>query len=241
MADLTKLLNNFDPNGATGKLLLVLNAAGMVFAAASNTTAAAVDKNTSKEDKKFLVPAGAVTGVANIGVYYAMTRKIINSLEKSADNVIKNMKESDLAKNALEFANKKIAKAEKGFLGTGLFKESDKYIASMKADYLKDGAPTKYAIDEFSSSLKGGAGVLGAFAGAVLGCAILTPIIRDVSAYFVQKHMEKKNPELSQKAYKPYFDPTHLKTDKTGQFEKAPKTPLTLNNYMAFTNRNLKV
>ena len=50
---------NPDPSKA-GKTLLVLNAAGMIAAAASNTFAAAVDKNTSAEDKKFLVPAGAV-------------------------------------------------------------------------------------------------------------------------------------------------------------------------------------
>ena len=48
---------NPNPNKA-GNILLAINALGMVFAALSNTYAAAVDKNTSAEDKKFLVPAG---------------------------------------------------------------------------------------------------------------------------------------------------------------------------------------
>ena len=58
--DLAKFVNNFNPEGKTGNVLLILNAAGMLFAAASNTFAAAADKNTSTEDKKFLVPSGVV-------------------------------------------------------------------------------------------------------------------------------------------------------------------------------------
>ena len=45
---------NPDPEQA-GNILLAINALGMVFAALSNTYAAAVDKNTSAEDKKFVV------------------------------------------------------------------------------------------------------------------------------------------------------------------------------------------
>ena len=44
---------NPDPEQA-GNILLAINALGMVFAALSNTYAAAVDKNTSAEDKKLL-------------------------------------------------------------------------------------------------------------------------------------------------------------------------------------------
>lgn len=229
MADFAKLINNFNPDPAkAGKVLVLLNAAGMVFAAVSNTFAAACDKNTSKEDKKFLVPAGAVTGIANIGIYYAMTTKIIDGLKNSATNVVENMKEAELTKNALKFFEKDAKSIEKG--------------------YLKDGALTKEGIEKFKESVKGGAGVLGAFTGAVVGCAILTPIIRDVSAYFVQKHMEKGNPEMSKKEYKPYFDPSHLKTEQTiaqAPNAQAPapqaKQPLTMQNYMAFTNKGMKI
>ena len=85
MADFSSKIGNFignfnpDPKKA-GKILLVLNVLGMISAAVTNTFAAAVDKNTSAKDKKFLVPAGAVTGFANIGIYYAMTDKIIDKL-----------------------------------------------------------------------------------------------------------------------------------------------------------------
>ena len=72
-----KLINSLNPNVSSGKTLLVLNALGMAFAALSNTFAAAKDKNTSAEDKKFLIPAGLVTGVANIGIYFGMTKKMI--------------------------------------------------------------------------------------------------------------------------------------------------------------------
>ena len=80
MADIaTTLISKCNPDPTkAGKMLLALNALGMVFAAASNTFAAATDKNTSAEDKKFLVPAGAVTGVANIGLYYTLTTSVIN-------------------------------------------------------------------------------------------------------------------------------------------------------------------
>ncbi len=242
MADLANFLNkNFNPHNAekAGGVLVALNAAGMIFAAISNTVAAATDKNTSEKDKKFLVPAGAVTGAANIGIYYAMTTKIIDGLKKSAVKALDSMKPEEIKSNALELANKKIHKAEKGFLGTGLFKKSAKEVESMKNTFIKDGAPTKEAIDNFKSNLKGGAGVLGAFTGAVVGCAVLTPIIRDVSAYFVQKHMEKKNPSMQTKPFRPYFDPSHIRSGYSRS--RVPKQPLTLKNYMAFTNGSMKV
>ena len=79
-------------------------------------------------------------------------------------------------------------------------------------------------------------GVAGAFFGAVVGCAVLTPIIRDVSAYFVQKHMEKKNPELKEQPYRPYFQPTKL-----DGVNYAKKQPLSMKSYMAFTNSGMKI
>lgn len=242
MADLASFVNkNFNPHNAekAGGILVALNAAGMIFAAVSNTVAAAIDKNTSEEDKKFLVPAGAVTGAANIGIYYAMTTKIINRLKKSASKALDIMKPEEVEKGALKLANSKINKAEKGLLGTGLFKKSAEEVKSMKDTFIKNGAPTAEAIDSFKSNLKGGAGVLGAFAGAVVGCAVLTPIIRDVSAYFVQKHMEKTNPGMQSKPYRPYFDPSHLRPEH--EMAQTPKQPLTMKNYMAFTNGSMKV
>ena len=44
----------------------------------------------------------------------------------------------------------------------------------------------------FRQNIATGLGVVGAFIGAVVGCAIITPILRDVSAYGVQKWREKK-------------------------------------------------
>ena len=80
-------------------------------------------------------------------------------------------------------------------------------------------------------------GVAGAFFGAVVGSAILTPIIRDISAYFVQKHMEKKNPELKEQPYKPYFQLT-----KVDSSLYAKKQPLSMKSYMASThNTGMKI
>ena len=91
------------------------------------------------------------------------------------------------------------------------------------------------AIKEYKEVMKGCGSVLGAFAGVIIGCGILTPIFRDVSAYFVQKHMEKKNPSLKNKPYKPYFDPAHIKVGYA-----STKQPLNMNTYMAFTrSRNV--
>ena len=105
---LDKLVKSCTPDPAkAGKTLLVINAMGMVFAALSNTYAAAVDKNTSAEDKKFLVPAGFVTGAANIGLYYAMTQKIIDKLqgkEVYKDGVLDATKSKDgFAKTVLDY------------------------------------------------------------------------------------------------------------------------------------------
>ncbi|MBQ7286903.1 MAG: hypothetical protein IJW73_03990 [Candidatus Gastranaerophilales bacterium] len=219
---------NPDPEKA-GNILLVINAMGMVFAALSNTYAAAVDKNTSAEDKKFLVPAGLVTGVANIGLYYAMTVKIIDGLKNSVDKSIKNMKSEDLAQKAKGLIDKKIAK-----------EKAPEVVESMKKLFKnEDGTVTQKAIDLYKDNSKAAAGVLGAFTGAVVGCAILTPIIRDVSAYFVQKYMEKKNPEMKEQPYKPYFEPTRIESARYGEVKKQP---LSMKSYMAFTNGgNLKV
>lgn len=247
-----------DPKKA-GKTLLVINAMGMVFAALSNTYAAAVDKNTSAEDKKFLVPAGFVTGAANIGLYYAMTEKIIDALqgvkkykgdklvkEKNgfADKVLEYMKKPE-SKNkdgknlyeeaVLKFANKEIEKAgkgKKGLFSFGYKPNATEIEPSAKTLLMQDGIPTKEAKQLFENTFKSGFGVLGAFIGAVVGCAILTPIIRDVSAWAIQKMREKKNPDLKEQPYYPYVP--------TIQYGK--KQSLSMKNYMAFARSgNMKV
>lgn len=236
MADLTKTSQSLiekgigvlNPDGKQGKLLMGINVVSMIFAALGNTWAASSDKNTSKEDKKVLVPAGLATGVANIALYMALTERVIKGLENSAQKAIDTMSESDIAKNALEFANKSINKAQKG-----LFKKPAEYVDSMKTTLIENGVASQKAKDLYTQNIKSGAGVLGSFIGAVVGCAILTPIIRDVTAFGVQKIMEKKNKDLKNEPYKPYFDPTHLKVNVGGKNQA-----LTMKNYMAFTNRS---
>ena len=239
---------NIDSSKA-GKTLLGLNAVGMAAAAASDTFAAAIDKNTSAEDKKFLIPAGVATGVAKLGIYFTMTTAIINKLQGKvhydndgnitkttlglADRVLEEMdKNNTFDSNALKYTDKIIKKAEKGFLGTGLFKKSDEYINSMKAT-LKDGdVLTDAAKSLYRSNFKSGFGVLGAFIGAVVGSAFLTPIIRDISAWAIQKMREKKNPDLKEQPYYPYVP--------TIQYGK--KQSLSMKNYMAFARSgNMKV
>lgn len=245
------LLESCSPNPAkAGKTLLVINALGMVFAALSNTYAAAVDKNTSAKDKKFLVPAGFVTGAANIGLYYAMTTKIIDALQ--GKTIVKDGKEMvkvGLADKVLEYMAKpeNVDKDGKTLLQAAQEKFVDKEILKagkvseeLKQDaeilLKKDNVITDEAKELFKKSFKSGFGVAGAFIGAVVGCAILTPIIRDVSAYFVQKRLEKNNPEMKDKPYKPYFEPTRIESVRYN------RRPLTLKGYMAFTNKgNMKV
>lgn len=227
-----RLVKTCDPApGKAGNILLIINAMGMVFAALSNTYAAAVDKNTSAEDKKFLVPAGFATGVANIGLYYAITTQLIKGLKKSAETTIKNLAQNNPTKyieNVTKLVDKKIAK------------EKSQDIATSMKNLFKneDGTLSQAAKDFYKNTNVDAAGILGAFVGAVVGSAILTPIIRDVSAYFVQKHMEKNSPELKEKPYKPYFEPTRIESVRYG----SRKQPLSMKNYMAFTNSgNLKV
>lgn len=257
MADLFNKL--FNPSN-NAKTLLVLNTAGMIFAALSNTFAAATDKNTSAEDKKFLVPAGLVTGVANIGVYFAITKKWIDGLQGAvklnkdgsvkktvkgvADLYLDRLSPETLKKNAGEFVEKTIKKAQKGSL-FGIGKKSKEYVDSMKANFYAGDTKeiTQEAINLYKNNVKGGLGVVGAFAGAIVGCAIITPIIRDVSAYIVQKQMEKQNPQLQDKPYRPYFDPAHLKTGlglKEG-YKQYNKQPLSMKNYMTFTNGRTRI
>lgn len=250
--DLLKGPLNIDPSKA-GKTLLYLNAIGIAAAAVSNTFAAAVDKNTSAEDKKFLVPAGLATGVANLGIYFTMTDGIINSLQGKkkfdkngnvvktikgfADNVLEEMQnKGNFDTHASEYIQKTIKKAECGFLGTGLFKKPKEEVEHMKA-ILKNGDAigdiTDKARELYKDNVKSGFGVLGAFIGAVIGSAILTPILRDISAYVVQKHMEKKNPSLKDKPYMPYFEPTRIASVRFDSDNK--KQPLTMKSYMTST------
>lgn len=228
---------------SAGDKLLAINTLSMVLAAIANTSAAAVDKNTSKEDKKFLIPAGLATGVANIGVYFAMTRKLIKSFEEKANNVVKDMSTKNLDKKTLEYVNKTITKAENAII----FKKPPELIKDMRKnllsnpdvkDILKDGQITQKAMIDYGNSVKEAASVMGSFIGVVVGCGILTPIIRDVSAYFIQKAREKNSPELKEKPYMPYLDSTHF---KVGQTMEKTKQPLNLNTYMAFTNGRMKV
>lgn len=241
----SKLIKSMDPNGKQGALLLWLNTFGMIFAALSNTFGVMKDKNTSQEDKKFLVPAGALTGVANIGVYYAITQRIIDKLQGKegftgvADKQLAKMeKEGTLTANALEFVNKKVLKAEKGSI-FGIGKKSKEYVESMKVTLLDGNQLKEEGMQLFKDNVKAGYGVLGAFAGAVIGCAVLTPIIRDVSAYFVQKRMERHQPDLADKPYRPYFNPTHIMPQYKDM--NIQKQPLSMKNYMNFTNGKMKV
>ena len=227
---------NAPKSKSTGGIMLFLSVAGMISAAVTNTFAAAVDKNTSAEDKKFLVPAGAVTGVANIGLYYLMTDKMIKGLEKSAGKQVIDLmdnKPKDFEKKVKDYAESIIKKA-----GTGLFKKSDEYIENLKTALFENGEISQYAKDLYANHVKSGAGVLGAFAGAVIGCSFLTPIIRDVGAWAIQKMREKNSPELREQPYKPYFEPTRLESVRYGN----KKQPLTMKNYMAFSHSgNMKV
>ena len=240
MADFAKFIKNFNPDPEkAGNLLLYLNVLGMISAAVTNTFAAAIDKNTSAEDKKFLVPAGIVTGFANIGIYYAMTDKIIAKLKEAVKPVIDNMKkDGTLDEKAKVLANKTIEKAQNGLFKTGIGKKSADIVDSMKQNLFdKNGQITDVARNLYEDNAKAAVGVAGAFFGAVVGCAILTPIIRDVSAYFVQKHMEKKNPELKEQPYKPYFQLT-----KVDSSLYAKKQPLSMKSYMASThNTGMKI
>lgn len=250
---ITKGLGLLDPSKSTGKTLMVLNAIGIAFAAASNTFAAATDKNTSAEDKKFLVPAGGATGVANIAIYLAMTSKLVKKLSGSfAEKVTKIMKDNNtFDKHASVFTDSKIAKMGKNIDFKNrlcdIFKMTDKkaknlnLLENMKATLKnEDGSLTQYAKDSFKGSIADGLGVVGAFIGAVVGCAIITPILRDVSAYVVQKAREAKNPSLKDKPYRPYFDISHIRAGKY-PYGKPNNQPLTLPNYMNFTNGRTRV
>ena len=234
MADFAKFMNNFNPDPEkAGNLLLGLNVLGMISAAVTNTFAAAVDKNTSAEDKKFLIPAGIATGFANIGIYYLMTDKIIAKLKKAVGVTIENMKkDGTLDEKAKALATKTIEKAEGGIFKTGIGKKSADLVESMKQNLFdKNGQITDVARNLYEDNAKAAVGVAGAFFGAVVGCAILTPIIRDVSAYFIQKRMEKKNPELKEKPYMPYFQLTKVDSSKYSK-----KQPLSMKSYMASTS-----
>ena len=228
----TTVLGWLNPEKSTGKTLMVLNALGIGFAAASNTFAAAVDKNTSAEDKKFLVPAGAITGLANLGIYFGMTNKLVNYLEGNvADKVTEKMIKNDTFTRGVEaFVDKKLLKASKG---------KDKALFESMKNVLKnsDGSVTDSARVLYTKNIAKGLGVVGAFIGAVVGCAVITPILRDVSAYMVQKWREKKNPGLQNKPYSPYFDPTHIGP----RYAKLNKQPLSMTSYMNFTHGRTRV
>ena len=224
-----KLANFSDPKKA-GTALLLINVFSTALAAVTNTFAVATDKNTSPEDKKFLIPAGIATGVANIGMYLALTLKVIDLMGKKAKDVIKNMAiNGTLKENAEIYTKNAIDKAK----NAKIFKKTSDYIADMEKYYFRNGKLSKNAVAEYKDNIKGAASVMGAFIGVVIGYGILSPIIRDVSAYFVQKHMEKKNPDYKDKPYRPYFDPGHFKVGYASQ-----KQPLNMNTYMAFTRSN---
>ena len=245
LANVVKNLASFSDPKKAGSALMWINVFSTALAAATNTFAAAQDKNTSSEDKKFLVPAGIATGVANVGLYLALTLNVIKTMEKKAEDVIKTMVNNNtIEKNTLEYVNKAVSKAQSGLFNTGLFAKKPKYVQDMKnylledgsvKNILQDGKVTQNAIQEYKDTIKGCASVTGAFIGVIVGYGILSPIIRDVSAYFVQKHMEKKNPNWKDAPYKPYFDPSHFKIGYA-----STKQPLNMNTYMAFTrSRNV--
>ena len=74
---------------------------------------------------------------------------------------------------------------------------------------------TDYAKELFKDDIKGGLSVLGAFTGAIVGCAIIAPILRDVSAYFIQKQMKKRNPGATEGPFISYT-PTYMSKNMMG-------------------------
>ena len=248
----TKVLGFLNPDKSTGRTLMLLNALSIGFAAASNTFAAAVDKNTSPEDKKFLVPAGGITGLANLGIYFGMTNKLVKCLEGPiADKVTDKLRANEKALKEASKSGSNIGKigmtytkAAENFINKTILKASKKhpqeYVDNMKS-ILKDanGKITAEGRVLFEKNIAKGLGVVGAFIGAVVGCAIITPILRDVSAYCVQKWRERKNPALQNKPYMPYFDPTHI-GPKYSKY-KLNKQPLSMTSYMNFTHGRTRV
>lgn len=233
---------NPEPSKA-GKSLMVLNTLGMLFAALSNTYAAASDKNTSPREKKFLIPAGIATGGAQIAIYYLMTDRIIKNLKTRAKETIENMPLKQLEDNTKEFALSSIKKAEKGFLGTKLFKKSDEYISSMKNTLFKNGditgEITQKAKELYKDKTIAAGSVLGAFIGAVIGCSIITPIIRDISAYAVQKIMSKGKNEVK---IIPQTNPLKVGEGMySNAFSGTRRQPYSLSSYMASTRQNMKI
>ena len=267
MANFLNSLVKFSDPKQAGKALLWLNVFSTALAATTNTLAVATDKNTSPDDKKFLIPAGVMTGVANIGLYLALTLKCIGSMEKLAEKAIGGMLQkgtfkdsaADYTKRILEKAKNKEylqdmqrflpktktanAKEIAEFIGTEKIAKNaemenflkgfknllnDKKSTGKFQELLKNGITNSEM--QYMETVKGCGSVLGAFIGVIVGYGILSPIIRDVSAYVVQKHMEKKNPKLKNVPYKPYFDPAHIKVGYA-----STKQPLNINTYMAFT------
>lgn len=228
----TTVLGWLDPDKSAGTTLMVLNALGIGFAAASNTFAAATDKNTSAEDKKFLVPAGAFTGLANLGIYFGMTKKLVNYLEGPVANKVTDImtNKKTITDGVETFVINEFAKG-KNSGKKGLFESMKNTLQNT------DGSVTEAARFKYTKNISKGLGVMGAFIGAVVGCAIITPILRDVSAYFVQKHREKNNPDLLNKPYMPYFDPTHIGP----KYAKLNKQPLSMTSYMNFTHGRTRV
>ena len=264
MANFTKIvanaLNVLNPDKSAGKILMVLNALGIGLAAAANTYAAATDKNTSAEDKKFLVPAGGVTGLANLGIYFGMTSKLISKLagkeddesalqsaaktiktkttDSLADRVFNLMQDNGTYKDRVEhFVENKIAKESKKIKDINVLNNMKK---TLKND---DGSLTNYAKQMFREDVRNGFSVVGAFIGAVVGCAVITPILRDVSAYAVQKIRESRNPSLKNKPYMPYFDISHVRTNKYsyGISHKPDNRPLSMTSYLNFTHGRTRV
>lgn len=68
------------------KFLFVSAAVGWVLASLAQTVNLVLNKNITKEDKKYLVPQEILDGAANIALYAAITMPLMKTAEKMVDS-----------------------------------------------------------------------------------------------------------------------------------------------------------
>ncbi len=108
----TKLYNRYVKTNPD-KFLLESTAVGLGLATLSNAFGVAINKETTPEQKKYLIPWEIADGVANLGLFYTLTYGLIKGAEKLVDSGKITLKDNI---NTLE--NQKILRGGIGILAS---------------------------------------------------------------------------------------------------------------------------
>ena len=203
LSDLTQYMYNTYSKDC-GKLLVHMGAMGWLFGSIAQISMLLSDKSIDKDQMKFLLPQEGADAVINVAMYYTICEavkrfgdRIVEKGQLLTDDAAKalvKIRPSNLPQLALKDWKKVFTSAELEKNLTEILSKPYELTAIKNAtglDKKQMFRAAKTALKEIESH-KNNVGIVGAMISSIGACNIVTPVLRNIVAAKIQKHMQNK-------------------------------------------------